>query len=213
MSDLVKRILSVIIVSPLLVFCVLYGSKFFCFLLIAIWVICCSEIVWTLRQKIQIRYRFLYAVPAIIYVSIGTYSLFYLYLQNFSFFIFAVFLTWINDSVAYLIGRRFGQNALIAISPKKTQEGFISGLIACMVWGVFFYLKTTFFHSLIQALSISAILSIVAVIGDLIESAFKRAIHAKDLGFILPGHGGVCDRMDSLFLVSPACLAFLFWVL
>lgn len=110
---------------------------------------------------------------------------------------------WVNDSFAFFVGKNLGKRKLFeSVSPKKTIEGFLGG--------VFFTLITAFlvsyfcdFLSLTNLLVISLIASILGTIGDLVESKFKRQANTKDSGTIMPGHGGILDRLDSLLFVAP----------
>ena len=112
-------------------------------------------------------------------------------------------LTWVNDSFAFLIGKNFGKRKLfVSVSPKKTKEGFIGGFIFALVAG---YLISLFNSdlSLTNWFIIAAIVSIIGTIGDLVESKLKRQAKIKDSGTIMPGHGGILDRLDSLLFVAP----------
>ena len=110
---------------------------------------------------------------------------------------------WVNDSFAFFVGKNLGKRKLFeSVSPKKTIEGFLGG--------VFFTLITAFlvsyfcdFLSLTNLIVISLIASILGTIGDLVESKFKRQANTKDSGTIMPGHGGILDRLDSLLFVAP----------
>ncbi len=111
-------------------------------------------------------------------------------------------IVWVGDSTAFFIGRKWGKRQFAStLSPKKTWEGaiasFVTSLIVGSVWNFFFE------DSFVKILFVSAMTSIAAQIGDLLESLFKRAALVKDSGFILPGHGGMLDRMDALILASP----------
>ena len=112
-------------------------------------------------------------------------------------------LVWVNDSAAYLIGKNFGKQKLFpSISPKKTVEGFLGGLFfACVSsYFIFYYTETlTSTNWLILAI----IVSVMGTFGDLIESKFKRQANVKDSGIIMPGHGGLLDRLDSIIFASP----------
>jgi len=112
-------------------------------------------------------------------------------------------LIWVNDSFAYLSGKNFGKHKLYEkISPKKTIEGFVGGFIAAIIAGIliqYFTDTLSTFHWVIIAI----ITSIFGTIGDLIQSKFKRQAGVKDSGTIMPGHGGVFDRLDSILYASP----------
>ncbi len=118
-------------------------------------------------------------------------------------------LTWTNDTFAYIIGKSIGKTKLFErISPNKTVEGFIGGLIFTMLAGVLlteFY----FFEDRSTWLITAIIISIFGTLGDLIESKFKRMAGVKDSGTIMPGHGGILDRLDSIIFAAP--IIFLFY--
>lgn len=125
-------------------------------------------------------------------------------------------LIWTNDTFAYIVGKSIGKHKLLErISPKKTIEGFIGGIIFAILAGYFiskFYIKPKAEFSQQSILiwtSIAAIVGVFGTIGDLIESKFKRIAGVKDSGNIMPGHGGVLDRLDSVIFVAP--IIFLFY--
>lgn len=110
---------------------------------------------------------------------------------------------WANDSFAYLVGSKFGKHKLAPrTSPKKSWEGFLAGLVASMLfwWGMSYIPGVTM--SVFQALAFGLISGLMGVLGDLAESRIKRNSGFKDSGTIMPGHGGLLDRCDSLFLVA-----------
>ncbi len=123
---------------------------------------------------------------------------------------FFLFILWTNDSMAYWIGKKYGNQKLYPqISPKKTIEGALGGTMAAVVMG--FGFKYLFFKNLscLAVLSMTVSLCLVAQIGDLCESLLKRAFDRKDSGSCLPGHGGLLDRFDSVVFSLPlmyACL-------
>ncbi len=112
-------------------------------------------------------------------------------------------LIWVNDTFAYIVGKSIGKNKLFeAISPKKTVEGFIGGLGFAMLCGLL--LSQNYIHQpFIIWVIIAIIISIFGTIGDLIESRFKRIAKVKDSGTIMPGHGGILDRLDSIIFAAP----------
>ena len=110
------------------------------------------------------------------------------------------------DIGAYFTGRRFGRIKLaVDVSPGKTWEGVLGGGLAALAWGVCgaAYFDGDFAEELPAWLAMVTVLFVVAVWGDLFESAFKRARDVKDSGAILPGHGGVLDRIDSVLAAAP----------
>lgn len=118
-------------------------------------------------------------------------------------------LVWVNDSAAYIVGKNFGRQKLFpSISPKKTVEGFLGGLFFACVSSYFIskYTETLPFNSW---LILAIIVSVIGTFGDLIESKFKRQAGVKDSGVIMPGHGGLLDRLDSLIFAIPFVYLFL----
>jgi phosphatidate cytidylyltransferase len=118
-----------------------------------------------------------------------------------------VFGTWASDTVAYFTGRFFGQTPMTPrLSPKKTWEGFVGGVIGTLVLVEFIGLYT--FLSPLESLELGAIIALVAPVGDLFESLIKRDADIKDAGSFIPGHGGILDRFDALLFVSSAAYLF-----
>ena len=117
-------------------------------------------------------------------------------------------LVWVADIGAYFSGKRFGRNKLApAISPGKTREGLVGGLLANLLWMLLVYWYTRGWGlELIPFLLIGLITSLVSVVGDLFESVLKREAGVKDSSKLLPGHGGVLDRVDSVIAATPVCL-------
>ena len=124
--------------------------------------------------------------------------------------LFVAVCVWATDTFAYLIGRTVGKHKLAPrLSPGKTVEGALGGLLGAVCAGMAF---GHWIHlSLATGLAVGAIAGTVGQIGDLFESALKRELGIKDFGRLLPGHGGVLDRFDSLLFVAPC--AFLYLVL
>lgn len=135
--------------------------------------------------------------------------------------ILAIFLLiWINDTGAYLVGCSCGRHRLFErISPKKSWEGFFGGLIFSMGAAALFALfgGRLFANSIIDNLGLwlglGAIVTVFGTWGDLIESMIKRNLHIKDSGKLIPGHGGILDRIDSLLLVLPTVAVYLALIL
>jgi len=114
---------------------------------------------------------------------------------------FAMFTTWASDTIAFFIGRRFGKRKLApSISPSKTWEGAVGGIIGAMAMSVLFFAPTPLHLSLApwQAILLSLLVSVVGQLGDLAESLLKRNMGVKDSGTSVAGHGGFLDRLDSV---------------
>lgn len=112
-------------------------------------------------------------------------------------------LIWTNDTFAYIVGKSIGKNKLFeAISPKKTIEGFIGGLGFSMLGALILAQEYTHQPFIIWVI-IAVIVSVFGTIGDLVESRFKRIAKVKDSGSIMPGHGGILDRLDSIIFAAP----------
>jgi phosphatidate cytidylyltransferase len=115
---------------------------------------------------------------------------------------FLIFTVWAMDIAAYLAGRVFGHTPLMpSVSPKKTWEGAIAGFIVCLIAAGIF--SQTAQLELMHALILGVLIGIFGQISDLIESLIKREAGAKDSSDLLPGHGGVLDRIDSFVLTAP----------
>ncbi len=120
-------------------------------------------------------------------------------------------MTWMVDTAAYLVGMAIGKHRLFErISPKKSWEGAIGGLIFGIIAA---YIISLFYRDLLfyQWAIISVIITIAGGYGDLVESMFKRSIHIKDSGSILPGHGGILDRFDCVFFSAPFVFIYIYF--
>lgn len=130
-------------------------------------------------------------------------------------FVLAVFLMiWINDTGAFLVGSLCGRHRLfLRISPKKSWEGFFGGLLFNIVAGWLFAVCGHGFWQVdwpvIVWILLAVLITVFSTWGDLIESLIKRSLGIKDSGNLIPGHGGILDRIDSLLIVFPALLLFL----
>ena len=115
-----------------------------------------------------------------------------------------IVLIWTNDTFAYLVGKNLGKNKLFpSVSPKKTVEGFVGGLIFTIIGGILLSKYFIMTSNLYIWTVIAAIVSVFSTLGDLIQSKFKRVAGIKDTGNIMPGHGGILDRLDSIIFVIP----------
>ena len=126
-------------------------------------------------------------------------------------------IAWATDIFAYLIGRFFGKHTFSKISPKKTIEGSVAGIIASIIISlIYLFIANKFWgieYSYLSISIISIILSIISQIGDFVASTIKRFVDIKDYGNLLPGHGGMLDRIDSLIFLTPfAYMIFSVWL-
>lgn len=127
-------------------------------------------------------------------------------------FLFYLFIVWANDVCAYLVGMTLGRHRLCErISPKKSWEGFFGGVAGALGMGAIG--ASVVGGSCGLWLGLAAIVAVSGVLGDLVESMFKREAGVKDSGNILPGHGGMLDRFDALMISSPMAFVYLVMML
>ncbi len=184
----------------------LYGGLLFLFILPV------AEILYT--RKTYLR-NMGYSMLGLIYISLSLGML--LNLRTFypgtaletvnKLLVLAIILSlWVNDTMAYLVGSLIGKTPLSAISPKKTWEGTIGGIIfAVLAMGAVGYFLSSGFEmqAVSQWMIVAAIAAVAGTVGDLLQSKLKRLADVKDSGHILPGHGGFLDRFDSLLFATP----------
>lgn len=159
-------------------------------------------LIWTVLSRNQVTFaKVSYLFSGAIYVGAGfAFMAHTRFLPNgLVWTLFVIAVTWASDSGAYFVGKRWGKRKLWpAISPNKTIEGSLAAIVCAVLAGAVFafFFKEVFV--LRVAFSLSVLVSIVGQVGDLIESALKRSHEVKDSGSLLPGHGGLLDRFDSL---------------
>ena len=125
--------------------------------------------------------------------------------------LFTVVLVWVGDTAAYFAGRGFGRNKLSPqISPNKTWEGAIANLFAALLVGALFGNWTRIEPA--HMLAMAALGSVAGQAGDLFKSAFKRGVGVKDSGTMIPGHGGMYDRIDALIFAAPVVWYYFQWM-
>ncbi|MBT2654361.1 phosphatidate cytidylyltransferase [Bacillus sp. ISL-18] len=154
-----------------------------------------------------------FCILSAIYVGIGFYFFIETREAGLVYVFYSLFIIWATDSGAYFVGKAMGKNKLWPeISPNKTVEGSLGGVVCAVIVGILFSLfSTTIPVGLVTLMGITVVLSVFGQIGDLVQSAFKRHFNVKDSGNILPGHGGILDRFDSLLFVLPLLNLFHLW--
>ncbi|KAF1303845.1 MULTISPECIES: phosphatidate cytidylyltransferase [Enterococcus] len=143
-----------------------------------------------------------------LYVGVGFQNFVAARSESLTVLVFGLFVVWATDIGAYMVGRRYGRKKLWPeISPNKTVEGALGGILSAVIVAAIYLLlfpgKQFFGHSTPIMLILTIVFSVVGQFGDLVESAIKRHYGVKDSGNILPGHGGILDRFDSLLFVFP----------
>lgn len=128
--------------------------------------------------------------------------------------LFLFVLIWVADSAAYFAGKRFGRVKLAEqLSPGKTREGLWGAVVATFLLalvGIWWF--DLIFGAAVYFLILCILTALISIVGDLFESLLKRNAGAKDSGFLIPGHGGVLDRIDSLLAASPGFILGLYWL-
>ena len=161
----------------------------------------------TYTVVVKNRYTFedaAFSVLGALYVGIGFFYFIETRAVGTEFVIFALLIIWTTDSGAYFTGKKFGKKKLWPeISPNKTIEGFLGGIAAAIIFALVFQWITPISSSYTILIIVTILASVFGQVGDLVESALKRQFNVKDSGNILPGHGGILDRFDSLLFVLP----------
>lgn len=145
-------------------------------------------------------------VLGMLYIGMGFNAFVQARAVNFATLLYGMLIVWLTDSGAYIFGRQFGKHKLAPkVSPHKTIEGSVLGTVfATIVLAIYLVFFHVGYDNYALMLVATFILSIFGQFGDLIESALKRYYGVKDSGKILPGHGGILDRFDSMLMVMPA---------
>ena len=197
LKEIEKRILTSLIIIPITFFFIYKGSVFFILFLIITFFVSSYE--WIkLNKKNELIKSF-----GIIFLILSFYFAYLLRLeQGFKIFLFIILISILTDIGGYIFGKTFKGPKLTKISPKKTYAGLIGSFFLSIMGGLIFVelidLKSNLF-----LYSFILIISLVSQVGDLVVSYFKRLAKIKDTGKILPGHGGLLDRIDGIIFVIP----------
>ena len=139
-----------------------------------------------------------------------------LHLQQPSLLLFLFVLIWVADSSAYFTGKKFGKNKLAEeVSPGKTREGVLGAIVGTFLFsllGVYIWQEKLVWGLAVYFVLLCVLSALISIVGDLFVSLLKRSAGKKDSGFIIPGHGGILDRIDSLLAASPGFMLGLYWL-
>ncbi len=198
-----KRILSSLIIIPIALFFVVEGSVFFIFFLSIFFITTSYEWLKMIKKNNLIK------IFGIIFLLISFYST---YLSReilgLNYFLFIILICISTDMGGYFFGKTFKGPKLTKISPNKTYAGALGSFILSIITGLIFnqYFASIDVSSKLSFLILILFISLISQIGDLIISYFKRKAKVKDTGKILPGHGGLLDRIDGLIFAIPVSL-------
>ncbi|MBL7565403.1 phosphatidate cytidylyltransferase [Staphylococcus saccharolyticus] len=145
-----------------------------------------------------------FCLMTVAYIGIGFMYFYETRSEGLHYILYAFLIVWLTDTGAYILGKLMGKHKLWpVISPNKTIEGFIGGIICSILVPLIMQFFVDFHMNIWTLLLVTIILSMFGQLGDLVESGFKRHFGVKDSGRILPGHGGILDRFDSFMFVLP----------
>ena len=210
LKEFEKRLISSVILIPIVIFFVLEGSVFFIFFLSILFLATSYE--WFKMSK----KNHLLKLSGIIFLLFSFYSAFNIREEGLIFFLFILTICVFTDIGGYTFGKTFKGPKLGKISPNKTFAGVLGSFILSLVFALIyikFLGKETFLFDTdnFTILLIILFISFISQLGDLIISYFKRKAKLKDTGKILPGHGGILDRIDGLVFVMPS-IYFLYFI-
>ena len=207
MINFFPRLITGIVYISLVAGSILYSSKSFTliFSLLMFIAIYESNVLW---KKIRLKNpEYNYPIPqAYVVLSMTTLILIPFYFSDSynPYPILLIFiLIWISDTMSYFFGSYFGNTKMrIKVSPNKTWEGFIGGFLSCLIFSIFSFSYIQEIYPFWKTISLGIFIPVFGLIGDIYQSKLKRMAGVKDSGSILPGHGGVFDRLDSAMGVS-----------
>tara|TARA_B100000963_G_scaffold316545_1_gene296427 strand:- start:1491 stop:2129 length:639 start_codon:yes stop_codon:yes gene_type:complete len=207
-KELQKRILSSIILIPIAIFFIFQGSTYFLFFLSLLFLATSYE--WIKMNK----RKYLINIFGIIFLIFSFFSAYYIR-ENIGllFFLLVISICIFTDIGGYVFGKTFKGRKLTKISPNKTYSGAIGGLLISLAAGLFFlqYTNTDFLgNNSYKIFPGILFISLISQLGDLTISYFKRKAKLKNTGNILPGHGGVLDRIDGMIFVIPTIFILIF---
>ena len=210
-EELIKRILSSIILIPIVLFFIVKGAYFFNFFIL----ICLSVSIYEWNHMSGNKK---YKIPGMIFIILSFYSAYYFrneFYGDYLYFVLILFICVFTDIGGYVFGKFFKGPKLTKISPKKTYSGVIGGYLFSIIFMTFFFnyadyiseitnIKTTSKELSLNNFILTIFISTISQFGDIAVSFFKRKSKIKDTGKIIPGHGGLLDRIDGMIFAFPA---------
>ena len=201
MTNFQKRFLSSLLLIPIALFFIIKGTYFFNFFISICLLISIYE--WHLVSKYKV-----YKTPGIIFLLLSFYSAYYFRNEmygDYIYFIMILFICVFTDIGGYIFGKIFKGPRLTKISPKKTYAGVIGGYLFSIIFMAIFYNYFSIDKELsINNFVLTIVISTVSQLGDIVVSYFKRKSKIKDTGKIIPGHGGLLDRIDGMIFAFPS---------
>jgi phosphatidate cytidylyltransferase len=207
------RAISTIGLAPIVLYIIYRGGFLYYMTICIVAILMAFEWGNMLSPSKVIKHRFIWKLVAVFYTAIPCSSLIWISVRDSGnkVVMWLILTVWITDIMAYLVGRSVGGPKLLTkISPTKTWSGLIGGCFSAVVFGYGASLYLNSRHPEIFIL-LTASISIYAQIGDLIESWIKRIFEIKDSGNLIPGHGGVLDRVDGIILTAPKIAIILYF--
>ncbi len=211
MSNLVKRIITSILLAVVLLFCLFYNKNLWLLLLLLVSIISFFEFSKLINKIFKNRNISIALINLItlFYLIFFTFSAYDLAEVNVNIF-FVILVCIFSDIGGYVVGKTVGGKKLTKISPNKTVSGsigsFVFSFIPLFIFSILFYEKIN--SLFINLIFLSIFISLISQVGDLFISFFKRKAGVKDTGNILPGHGGILDRIDGMIFAIPVTFIF-----
>ena len=168
------------------------------------------SLIFLKNTKYNYKHTFL-LIGLIIFIGLAFNSIIEIRMKSLDELIYLLLISIGTDSFALILGKKFGKNKLApSISPNKTIEGLIGGsLVGTLIASLFYIIKINIYHKIFITLIFTFVLSIIGQLGDLVKSSIKRTIDIKDFSNLIPGHGGILDRLDSLIFISITYILFI----
>ena len=211
-NDKIKKLKFIRLLGIISLLLIVFNKTFYkidisVIILLPLFILSLPIIFYNDKDKYNIEDYF-YILGSIYLIGLAFQNIIYLSNSSISKMIFIFIISFITDTYAYIGGLLIGRHKLTEISPKKTIEGSIVGTIMGVIVGSVYYINVIGRISLIDTIILCLILTIVSEIGDLLFSSIKRYYNKKDYSDLIPGHGGILDRFDSVIYVS-LCLSIL----